>query len=230
RRTPSPVFNRQPMPSVCQGERMARNSVNRRRMWLGDQRFEPCLRPDRSSLPCREAVHPSAWRGALTRRRTRVNLRTKTVVNMQSPRSVYMPALVNEALSALQTGAIALAGGTWIMRAPLRGQALGASYVSLRGLEGIRAIEFREAEIAIGAAVTHFELAAALKSVPDCAGLAQAAAQAANPAVRRAATSAAICAPLALRRPISSRPCLPPAAKSKSAPLPTSSANPSKLF
>jgi len=107
---------------------------------------------------------------------------------MQSPRSVYMPALVNEALSALQTGAIALAGGTWIMRAPLRGQALGASYVSLRGLEGIRAIEFREAEIAIGAAVTHFELAAALKSVPDCAGLAQAAAQAANPAVRHAAT------------------------------------------
>lgn len=81
-----------------------------------------------------------------------------------------------------------LAGATWIMRAALRGETLAGVYVALRGIPDLREVEVRENEVSIGAAITHAELAASLQRVRGCAGLAQAAAQAANPAIRRVAT------------------------------------------
>ena len=74
------------------------------------------------------------------------------------------------------------------MRAALRGETLAGVYVALRGIPDLREVEVRENEVSIGAAITHAELAASLQRVRGCAGLAQAAAQAANPAIRRVAT------------------------------------------
>jgi len=74
------------------------------------------------------------------------------------------------------------------MRAALRGETLAGVYVALRGIPDLREVEVRENEVSIGAAITHAELAASLQRVQGCAGLAQAAAQAANPAIRRVAT------------------------------------------
>jgi len=59
---------------------------------------------------------------------------------------------------------------------------------ALSGIPGLGEVEVGENEVSIGAAVTHAELAASLGRVRGCAGLARAAAQAANPAVRRVAT------------------------------------------
>jgi carbon-monoxide dehydrogenase medium subunit len=108
---------------------------------------------------------------------------------MRRARLVKMPASVSAALAALaEGGAIPLAGATWVMRAPLRDEPLPDAYVALRDVAELRAVEVGEREISIGAAVTHAELVAAVGPLPGCAGLAQAAAQAANPAIRRVAT------------------------------------------
>ena len=108
---------------------------------------------------------------------------------MQNTRSVLMPASLEEAVAAVaDRGATPLAGATWIMRAPVRGERLDGAYVMLAGLSELCAIEIRDAEIAIGAAVTHASLASALEGIADCRGLAQAARSAANPAIREVAT------------------------------------------
>jgi carbon-monoxide dehydrogenase medium subunit len=109
--------------------------------------------------------------------------------SMQSTHSVFTPGSVKEAVAAVcEGGATPLAGATWIMRAPLRGEPLAGSYVALGGVADFRALEIRETEIAIGAAVTHAALLTAIEQVPGLAGLAQAAGKAANPAVREVAT------------------------------------------
>ena len=108
---------------------------------------------------------------------------------MRGTRHVLRPGSIAEAVAAMsQDEAVALAGATWIMRAALRGETLAGVYVALRGIPDLREVEVRENEVSIGAAITHAELAASLQRVPGCAGLAQAAAQAANPAIRRVAT------------------------------------------
>ena len=108
---------------------------------------------------------------------------------MPGARHVLRPASIAEAVAAMsQDEAVPLAGASWVMRAALRGETLAGAYVALRGIADLRAVEIRENEVSIGAAVTHAELAASLERVRGCAGLAQAAAQAANPAVRRVAT------------------------------------------
>jgi len=108
---------------------------------------------------------------------------------MHGAHSVFMPGSIAEALALVaENNAVPLAGATWILRAPLRREPLADAYVALRDVAALRAVEIREHEISIGAAVTHAALAAALHGLPGCAGLAQAAAQAANPAVRRVAT------------------------------------------
>ncbi|MGX1096303.1 FAD binding domain-containing protein [Amorphus sp. MBR-141] len=84
--------------------------------------------------------------------------------------------------------AVPMAGATWIMRAPLRAEAFRPLYVALGRVEEMRGVAVRPAEIAIGACVTHAELAAALAPLADCRGLAAAAGTSANPAVRAVAT------------------------------------------
>lgn len=108
---------------------------------------------------------------------------------MQGARSVLTPASLLEAVAAIaEQEASPLAGGTWILRAPVRGEPLAGSYVAVSGLAELRAIETEEAGIAVGAAVTHASLCTALDGIADCAALVQAAGGAANPAIREVAT------------------------------------------
>ena len=108
---------------------------------------------------------------------------------MRNARFVCMPRSVEEAVAAVvEGGANPLAGATWILRAPLRGEALAEGYAVLGGAEDLCAVEIGEAGIRIGAAVTHAALSVALVGVEGFVGLAQAASEAANPAVREVAT------------------------------------------
>ncbi len=103
---------------------------------------------------------------------------------------VAFPASTAEAvglLAAAGPAAAPLAGGTWVMRAGLRGEPAADTYVSLRRIPALRAVAV-EAGLRIGACVTHAELAAALAPHPAFAGLRDAAARSANPAVRAMAT------------------------------------------
>ena len=105
--------------------------------------------------------------------------------------SLYLAPSLESALDALaERGAegAPLAGGTWIMRAPLRHEAMGRAYVGLGRVAELGRIEIGDDHIVIGAGVTHARLAAALADLSDLQGLAAAAGRSANPAVRRAAT------------------------------------------
>jgi carbon-monoxide dehydrogenase medium subunit len=88
----------------------------------------------------------------------------------------------------VERGAVPLAGATWVMRAPLRGEPHADAYVALTGIDALREVARDGASVTIGACVTHAELAAALARVPSLHGLRDAAATSANPAVRRMAT------------------------------------------
>jgi aerobic carbon-monoxide dehydrogenase medium subunit len=108
---------------------------------------------------------------------------------MTGARHVLRPESIAEAVTAVsQDEAVPLGGATWVMRAALRGETLAGAYVALRSIPDLREVEVRQNEVSIGAAITHAELAASLHRVRGCAGLAGAAGQAANPAVRRIAT------------------------------------------
>lgn len=92
------------------------------------------------------------------------------------------------AVAALdEPGAQPLAGGTWIMRAPVRGEPWAASYVALGNLRELRTLAV-DGQVRIGACVTHAELARATAGRPGLRALHMAAGRAANPAVRRVAT------------------------------------------
>lgn len=80
------------------------------------------------------------------------------------------------------------AGGTWIMRAPIRHQPLKARYVAIGKLPELNAIRIGTDAIEIGAAVTHTALASALADLPEFAVLVAAAGRSANPAIRAMAT------------------------------------------
>lgn len=82
----------------------------------------------------------------------------------------------------------AFAGGTWIMRAPLRQEAFHSAYVALSRIPEMQRIEIGEKTVEIGAVVTHAGLATALAGLPGFAALTTAAGMSANPAVRAAAT------------------------------------------
>jgi len=104
---------------------------------------------------------------------------------------LFRPTRLAEAVAILgeHAGSAApLAGATWMMRAPIRGEAGHAAYVALGGIDALRQVTVTEGEVALGAAVTHAALVAALAGLADCAGLASAAAMAANPAIRQVAT------------------------------------------
>jgi len=82
----------------------------------------------------------------------------------------------------------AFAGGTWIMRAPIRHQPLKTHYVAIGKIPELTVIRIGTDAIEIGAAVTHAALTAALTDLPEFAVLAAAAGRSANPAIRAMAT------------------------------------------
>ncbi|RWL81357.1 MAG: FAD-binding molybdopterin dehydrogenase [Mesorhizobium sp.] len=92
------------------------------------------------------------------------------------------------ALADRGSAGAALAGATWIMRAPLRHERRDLSYVAISKIDELRRLDILDREISIGACVTHAELASSLGSLPECRALAQAAVNSANPAVRNVAT------------------------------------------
>jgi aerobic carbon-monoxide dehydrogenase medium subunit len=104
---------------------------------------------------------------------------------------LVMPEKLDDAVSALAelgTDGAPLAGGTWIMRAAIRGEPQRRFYVGLGRIPELKAVECGEDEIRIGACVTHMGLVAALSEIPQCRGLVTAASKAANPSVRQMAT------------------------------------------
>lgn len=105
--------------------------------------------------------------------------------------SLYVARSLDDAVDALaERGAdgAPFAGGTWIMRAPLRHERRSPAYVALGRVAEIGRIAVGEEHATIGAGVTHAGLAAGLTGFTDLRGLAEAAGRSANPAVRRAAT------------------------------------------
>ncbi|NMH97482.1 FAD binding domain-containing protein [Pseudonocardia acidicola] len=103
---------------------------------------------------------------------------------------VRRPASLADAireLAELGTDGAPLAGGTWVMRAPLRGAPVARVYVALDGLAELHGIRTGDDAVEIGAMVTHDELAA-LDAPPALAGLIEAARRSAFPAVRSVAT------------------------------------------
>ncbi|KQT52507.1 MULTISPECIES: FAD binding domain-containing protein [unclassified Aureimonas] len=104
---------------------------------------------------------------------------------------VYVARTLASSLDALSERGKAgapLAGGTWIMRAPLRGEAFKTSYVALSKIAALKVIEVGDRSVEIGAGATHAALADALSGLSGLEALAEAAGASANPAVRGMAT------------------------------------------
>lgn len=112
-------------------------------------------------------------------------------MSSQTETRLYIAPTLDDAVAALaergREGA-ALAGATWIMRAPLRRERHDLSYVAIAKIAALRELSIDDRELSIGACVTHAELARELAAVPGCRALALAAANAANPAIRQVAT------------------------------------------
>jgi aerobic carbon-monoxide dehydrogenase medium subunit len=103
---------------------------------------------------------------------------------------VRRPASLADAVRSLRelgSDGAPLAGGTWVMRAPLRREPLARVYVALAGVPELRGIEATGDAVSIGANVTHTELAR-FQGPPATAALVTAAARSAFPAVRSVAT------------------------------------------
>ena len=99
------------------------------------------------------------------------------------------PRSVEEALADLEQGsAMPLAGGTWVMRAPLRHEHEADRLVALHRIEGFVRLELKDDAISIGPLTTHDYLARNLPKTPSLRVLCEAAGRAANPGVRRIAT------------------------------------------
>jgi carbon-monoxide dehydrogenase medium subunit len=95
---------------------------------------------------------------------------------MSQARSVLTPGSSKEAAAAVVECAMTpLAGATWIMRAPLRGERLVGPFVLLTSLAEPHEIAATDTDIVIGAAVTHNALVSALQGLPDCRGPVEAA-------------------------------------------------------
>ncbi|MHC2435944.1 FAD binding domain-containing protein [Bradyrhizobium sp. USDA 4451] len=118
-------------------------------------------------------------------------IRDGGVAAQNAPTSIYVAPSLAAALNALgEVGAAGapFAGGTWIMRSPIRHQPLKTHYVAIGRIAELNAVRIGSDAIEIGAAVTHAELTAALAGHPEFAGLAAAAGHSANPAIRAMAT------------------------------------------
>jgi carbon-monoxide dehydrogenase medium subunit len=105
--------------------------------------------------------------------------------------SVYVAPSLMAALDALDEGgseAAPFAGGTWIMRAPIRHEPLKSRYVAIGKIPELHAIKVDADVVEVGAAVTHAALAASLADLPEFDVLTTAAGRSANPAIRTMAT------------------------------------------
>ena len=105
--------------------------------------------------------------------------------------SIYVAHSLPNALDALAergAGGAAFAGGTWIMRSPIRHEPLKPHYVAIGTIPELTTITIAPDAVEIGAAVTHAALAAALADIPEFDVLTTAAGRSANPAIRTMAT------------------------------------------
>ncbi|TCM51086.1 carbon-monoxide dehydrogenase medium subunit [Rhizobium sp. PP-F2F-G48] len=104
---------------------------------------------------------------------------------------LYQPVTIAAALAALSDlgaqGAV-MAGGTWIMRAPLRQEPMARTYVATWRIPTLHQIEITETHVRIGSGITHAGLAEELHEILELRGLVAAASGSANPAVRQVAT------------------------------------------
>ena len=108
-----------------------------------------------------------------------------------TPTSIYVAPTLAAALDALSEYGVAgapFAGGTWIMRSPIRHERMKAHYVAIGRIAELTTVRIGTDAVEIGAAVTHAALAAALADLPEFAVLANAAGCSANPAIRAMAT------------------------------------------
>ncbi|HVQ66736.1 MAG TPA: FAD binding domain-containing protein [Bradyrhizobium sp.] len=112
-------------------------------------------------------------------------------MNTPSARSIYLarslPATI-DALNDCGAAGAPFAGGTWIMRSPIRHEPHKPHYVAIGKIAELTAIRIDADVVEIGAAVTHAALAAALADLPEFNVLAMAAGHSANPAIRAMAT------------------------------------------
>lgn len=105
--------------------------------------------------------------------------------------TLHRPRAVDEAVSLLADDSRSLtpvAGATWVMRGPLRGELPADGYVTVSDLPELHVADTRPGEHRFGAALTHAALARVTAGDRDLRVLHQAAALSANPAVRRLAT------------------------------------------
>lgn len=103
----------------------------------------------------------------------------------------YSPADLDQAVTMLQDlgdGALPVAGATWIMRAPTRGEKITDIFVDLSSIPRMHDIDVGEERVSIGAMATQDAIAVALAGHSDLAALTVATGYTANPAIRRAAT------------------------------------------
>ena len=119
--------------------------------------------------------------------------RTEGTGAMNTPpaRSIYVARSLPAAIDALgECGAAGapFAGGTWIMRSPIRHEPHQPHYVAIGKIAELTAIRIEADIVEIGAAVSHAALAAALADLPEFNVLATAAGRSANPAIRAMAT------------------------------------------
>ncbi|WP_272001942.1 FAD binding domain-containing protein [Roseovarius sp. ZX-A-9] len=98
------------------------------------------------------------------------------------------PTDIKAALVAMDGGAVPVAGGTWVMRASLRGDSNDQAFVSLSQIDALHEVAEGEDFLRIGALVTHDHLADFARNLPELGALTQAAGMSANPAIRRTAT------------------------------------------
>lgn len=101
------------------------------------------------------------------------------------------PQTVDEALHDLSSAGeagTAVAGATWVMRAPLRHEQKAERFVSLGRVAGFNRLDVETESIAIGPLATHDLLLRRLPETFNFRGLRAAAGCAANPGIRRIAT------------------------------------------
>lgn len=112
-------------------------------------------------------------------------------MNTHASASIYVARSLPAALDALDecgSAGAAFAGGTWIMRSPIRHEPHKPHYVAIGKIAELTAIRIDADAVEIGAAVTHTALASALADLPEFGVLATAAGRSANPAIRAMAT------------------------------------------
>jgi carbon-monoxide dehydrogenase medium subunit len=112
-------------------------------------------------------------------------------MNTPSAPSIYVARSLPAALDALNdcgSAGAPFAGGTWIMRSPIRHEPHKPRYVAIGKIPEMTAIRIDADVIEIGAAVTHAALASALADLREFDVLATAAGRSANPAIRAMAT------------------------------------------